>query len=316
MRESILCVGELLIDFFCNEINVDLKEGSIFIKKAGGAPANVCAAVAKLGGKARFLGKVGNDPFGLFLESTLNSIGVCTDLLLKDNHAPTTLAFVSLQEDGQRDFVFNRGADANLTMDEIPLDALSSVNIVHFGSATALLTQPFQQTYKNLMAYAKNHNHYITFDPNYRTDLWGDNVELFKKHVFDCIPYCDFIKVSDEELYVLTNEPTIQKAVLILHSFGVECIAVTLGKDGTFFSLKGQTTIVPSISIQAIDSTGAGDAFVGATLYQLNRLENPKLLTIKDWIDIIQFSNKVGAIACEKIGAIESLPTLEEVLSR
>ncbi|MFY3791267.1 carbohydrate kinase family protein [Ureibacillus sp. MALMAid1270] len=316
MRESILCVGELLIDFFCNEINVDLKEGSIFIKKAGGAPANVCAAVAKLGGKARFLGKVGNDPFGLFLESTLNSIGVCTDLLLKDNHAPTTLAFVSLQEDGQRDFVFNRGADANLTMDEIPLAALTSVNIVHFGSATALLTQPFQQTYKNLMAYAKNHNHYITFDPNYRTDLWGDNVELFKKHVFDCIPYCDFIKVSEEELYVLTNEPTIGKAVLILHSFGVESIAVTLGKVGTFFSLKGQTTIVPSISIQAIDSTGAGDAFVGATLYQLDKLENPKLLTIMDWTDIIQFSNKVGAIACEKIGAIESLPTLDEVLSR
>ncbi len=316
MRESILCIGELLIDFFCTDRNVNLKDGSTFVKKAGGAPANVCATIAKLGGKARFLGKVGNDPFGHFLESTLESIGVYTDLLLKDPYAPTTLAFVSLQADGQRDFVFTRGADANITMDDIPLEVLSSTNIIHFGSATALLSQPFQQTYKDFLRYAKSQNHYISFDPNFRTDLWGKNVELFKKHVFECIPYCDFVKVSDEELFLLTNETHIQTAVLTLHSLGADCIAVTLGKDGTLFSLKGKITIVPSIPITALDTTGAGDAFVGATLYQLNKVENPQYLTFKEWVDIIHFSNKVGAIVCEKIGAIESLPTRKEVLSR
>ncbi len=313
MNLSVLCIGELLIDFFCNERNVGLKDGSTFIKKAGGAPANVSASIAKLGGEAHFLGKVGNDPFGHFLNSTLQLVGVKTDLLLIDPHIPTTLAFVSLQEDGQRDFVFNRGADANITMDEIPLEVLSSMKIIHFGSATALLTHPFQQTYKDLLRYAKKQKSYISFDPNFRIDLWGENVEQFKGNIFECIPYCDFLKVSDEELVLLTNETDIPKAVKILHSFGVDCIAVTLGKDGTFFSLRGQSIFVPSISVQAIDTTGAGDAFVGATLFQLSKLENPQSISFKTWEEIICFSNKVGAIVCEKMGAIESLPTIEEV---
>ena len=316
MRESILCIGELLIDFFSNDTNGSLKDSSIFLKKAGGAPANVCSSIAKLGGKAYFLGKVGNDPFGDYLESVLTSIGVSTELLLKDPHLPTTLAFVSLQEDGQREFVFNRGADANISMIDVPFEDLSSFNIIHFGSATALLTNPFQQTYKELLRYAKMQNRYISIDPNFRTDLWGENVEGFKRHIFECIPYCDFVKVSDEEIYLLTNETDCKKAVLNLHSLGANCVAVTLGKDGTLLSINGQSTIIPSISIKAVDTTGAGDAFVGATLYQLNKYQNPHSITFKEWEDIIAFSNKVGAIVCEKMGAIESLPTLEEVLSR
>ncbi|BDH59996.1 putative sugar kinase YdjE [Lysinibacillus sp. PLM2] len=313
MRESILCIGELLIDFFSNERNGNLKDSSTFLKKAGGAPANVCATIAKLGGHAHFLGKVGDDPFGEFLESTLESVGVNMDFLLKDSHFPTTLAFVSLQEDGQRDFVFHRGADANITVDEIPIEALSSMKIIHFGSATALLTQPFQQTYKHLLRYAKKQNCYTSFDPNFRRDLWGENIELFKEHIFECIPYCDLLKVSDEELYLLTNETDIKKATSTLHSLGVDAISVTLGKNGTFFSLKGQSINIPSISIKAVDTTGAGDAFVGATLYQLSNIDNPRSITFNEWKDIIHFSNKVGAIVCEKIGAIESLPTIEEV---
>lgn len=125
---------------FSHEANVSLKKSQTFIKKAGGAPANVCAAISKLGGEAIFLGKVGADPFGDFLEETLQSVGVHTNLLVKDSSSPTTLAFVSLGEDGQRDFVFNRGADANLTLDDVPLEIVGAMKIIHFGSATALLT--------------------------------------------------------------------------------------------------------------------------------------------------------------------------------
>lgn len=316
MKQSILCIGECLIDFFSHETNVNLKKSRTFIKKAGGAPANVCAAISKLGGEAIFLGKVGADPFGDFLEETLQSVGVHTNLLIKDSSSPTTLAFVSLGEDGQRDFVFNRGADANLTLDEVPLEIVGSMKIVHFGSATALLTPPFSQTYKELFSYAKNNHSFISFDPNFRTDLWQGRENKFIELVFDYIPYCDFLKVSDEELFLLTKEGDIQKAVSMLHLKGAKCIAVTLGKDGTFLSYNGDTTTVSSIPIKAIDTTGAGDAFVGATLYQLSKLENPKSISFTDWKTIIQFSNKVGAMVCEKMGAIEAIPTLEEVLSR
>jgi fructokinase len=316
MNQSILCVGECLIDFFGNEANVSLKKSQSFIKKAGGAPANVCASISKLGGEAYFLGKVGADPFGEYLEETLQSVGVHTNLLVKDTLTPTTLAFVSLGENGQRDFVFNRGADANLSLDEVPLETVRSMKIVHFGSATALLSPPFNETYKELFTYAKNQHCYISFDPNFRTDLWKGREDEFIKLVFDYVPYCDFLKVSDEELFLLTKEADLQKAVSALHKMGANCIAVTLGKDGTFVSYNGGSSTVASIPINAIDTTGAGDAFVGATLYQLSKLENPKSVSFSEWQTIIQFSNKVGAIVCEKMGAIEAIPTLEEVLSR
>lgn len=316
MNQSILCVGECLIDFFGHEANIGLKKSQSFIKKAGGAPANVCATISKLGGEAYFLGKVGADSFGEFLEETLQSVGVHTNMLIKDPSTPTTLAFVSLGEDGQRDFVFKRGADANLTLDEVPLEVVRTMKIVHFGSATALLTPPFNETYKELFTYAKNAQCYISFDPNFRTDLWKGREEEFVNPVFDFIPYCDFLKVSDEELLLLTKEADIQKAVSMLHQKGADCIAVTLGKDGTFLSYNGHSSTVSSIPIKAIDTTGAGDSFVGATLYQLSKLENPKSVPFSEWETIIQFSNKVGAIVCEKMGAIEAIPTLEEVLVR
>ncbi|WP_421663295.1 carbohydrate kinase family protein [Lysinibacillus telephonicus] len=316
MNQSILCVGECLIDFFSHEANVSLKKSQTFIKKAGGAPANVCAAISKLGGEAIFLGKVGADPFGDFLEETLQSVGVHTNLLVKDSSSPTTLAFVSLGEDGQRDFVFNRGADANLTLDEIPLEIVGAMKIIHFGSATALLTPPFNQTYKEIFTYAKNNRCFISFDPNFRTNLWQGREEEFIKIILNYIPHCDFLKVSDEELFLLTKEDDIQKAVSILHRLGANCIAVTLGKDGTFLSYSGESSTISSIPIKAIDTTGAGDAFVGATLYQLSKLEHPKSISFTDWKTIIHFSNKVGAMVCEKMGAIEAIPSLEEVLSR
>lgn len=313
---SILCIGELLIDFFCNEVDVDLQRGQTFTKKAGGAPANVCAAISKLGGKACFSGKVGADPFGDFLENTLKEVGVDTTLLLKDPAHSTTLAFVSLKEDGQRDFVFNRGADAFMTLNEFPSETLDSMKIVHFGSATALLSGPFQQMYTGVLKYAKQKDCYISFDPNFRTDLWKGQEEKFVKEALQCIAYCDFLKVSSEELLLLTNETDMHKAVSQLHLLGASSIAVTLGKEGTFFSFNRNTSIIESIPIQAIDSTGAGDAFVGATLHQLSGIQNPRNLTFSQWKHIIQFSNKVGAIVCEKMGAIEALPTLDEVLSR
>lgn len=313
MNQPILCVGELLIDFFSTDRNANLIESQTFVKRAGGAPANVCAAIAKLGGKAYFCGKVGNDSFGDFLQDTLEQLNVNTSLLLKDDTHPTSLAFVSLQEDGQRDFIFNRGADAFLSIEEVPLHMLDTIKLVHFGSATALLPGPLQQSYSTLLEEAKNNNCYISFDPNFRSDLWKGQEAQFVNLAKDLIAKCDFLKVSDEELLLLTSETDMTSAVSELHSLGAKCIAVTLGKDGTLLSLDGDTAIISSVPIHVIDTTGAGDAFVGALLFQLGKLEAPLSLSFNEWQNIVFFSNRVAAKVCEKIGAIEALPTLEEI---
>lgn len=314
-NSSVICIGELLIDFFCTDIDIDLVEGRNFEKQAGGAPANVCAAIVKLGGHALFSGKVGNDPFGYFLKNTLDNVNVDTSMLVFDNEHPTTLAFVSLKANGERDFVFNHGADAFLTENDLDKKRILESSILHFGSATALLSDPFQSTYLRVMQAAKKEGKFISFDPNYRMDLWKGRIEEFIGLSQKGISIADFVKVSDEELLIISGVNDIQDGITVLHEIGAKVVAVTLGKEGTMISNGQKIDIVPSVKVDSIDSTGAGDAFVGATLYQLAIEEEPKRL-LEDFEQlkkIISFSNKVGAIVCTKVGAIAALPTQEEV---
>lgn len=313
-RASVVCIGELLIDFFCTDIEVDLLEGKHFEKQAGGAPANVCATIVKLGGNATLSGKVGNDPFGHFLKSTLNEVMVDTSMLVLDDHHPTTIAFVSLKKNGERDFVFNRGADAYLTEDELEQGKLREARILHFGSATALLEGEFLSTYLNTMKSAKEGGQFISFDPNYRSNLWDGYEDRFIDRVKEAAGFAHFMKVSDEELTIITGENDLANGVQKLHKLGVELVAVTLGKDGTLISNRVNQDVIPSLEIDSIDSTGAGDAFVGAMLYQLAEEEPHK--TIEDFErikKITTLSNKVGALVCTKLGAISAIPEPEEV---
>ncbi|WXB89073.1 carbohydrate kinase [Metabacillus sp. FJAT-53654] len=314
---SVVCVGELLMDFFCTDIDVDLIEGSQFLKSAGGAPANVSAAIAKLGGDASFSGKVGKDPFGYFLKQTLEAVNVDTSMLVMDEKATTTLAFVSLKKNGDRDFVFHRGADALLTLGDIDQDKVSQSKILHFGSATAMLSNPFCTTYLNLISNAKDEGQFISFDPNYRGDLWAGRSHVFVTFAKKAIALSDFVKVSDEELEIITGTKDYEEGVNILHALGAEIIAVTLGKRGTLLSNGNRNEIVESIPVTSIDSTGAGDAFVGATLFRLAKTEHIKSI-YKDFEqlrDIVSYANKIGALVCTKIGAIEALPSIKEVES-
>lgn len=315
MNSTVLCMGELLIDFFCTDVDIDLIEGRNFQKQAGGAPANVCATIAKLGGHALFSGKVGNDPFGHFLKKTLDEVKVDTSMLIFDDHHPTTLAFVSLKANGERDFVFNRGADAFLLEEELDKNKLRNARIHHYGSATALLSDPFQSTYLNAMKTAKGNGQFISFDPNYRIDLWKGRVQVFIDLAKQGIALADFVKVSDEELQIITGSSELEGATEALHQLGAKIVAVTLGKEGTYLSDGKNKEIIPSIKVNSIDSTGAGDAFVGATLFQLAK-ENPKQ-PIEDFErlkDMISFSNKVAAHVCTKVGAMTAIPTMEEIM--
>ncbi|OXT16169.1 carbohydrate kinase [Bacillus sp. OG2] len=311
---SVICIGELIVDFFCTDIGMELIEGRTFEKQAGGAPANVCAAIVKLGGSAVFSGKVGEDPFGHFLKKTLDQLKVDTSMLVFDKDHPTTLAFVSLKADGERDFIFNRGADAYFTENDIQYDRLSSHNILHFGSATALLEGAFQQTYLRLMKEAGGQGKFISFDPNYRSGLWKGNRDRFIELAGIGVSLAHFVKVSDEELKIISGADNLKDGISVLHDLGANTVAVTLGKEGTMLSNGETIELIPSLPIKSVDSTGAGDAFVGAALYQFSLEEFPHQI-LEDWKklrEIISFSNKVGALVCTKVGAISALPDLEE----
>ncbi|WP_343223150.1 carbohydrate kinase [Mesobacillus maritimus] len=315
MNSSIICIGELLIDFFCTDVEIDLVEGRNFQKQAGGAPANVCATISKLGGTALFSGKVGNDPFGHFLKQTLEELKVDTSMVVMDDHHPTTLAFVSLKANGERDFVFNRGADAFLKQEDIDKDKLNKAMLYHFGSATALLSEPFQSTYLNAMDTAKNEGEFISFDPNYRVDLWKNDIHTFIDLAKQGISFSDLVKVSDEELKIITGKSDLAEGTKSLHQLGAKVVAVTLGKEGTYLSTIKKSEIIPSVKVKSIDSTGAGDSFVGATLYQIAKQDPKKVIEDFEYLKkVISFSNKVAALVCTKVGAISAIPTLEEVM--
>ncbi len=255
-NSSVICIGELLIDFFCTNVGTDLVKGTTFEKQAGGAPANVCATIVKLGGTAAFSGKVGDDPFGLFLKNTLAELKIDTSMIIFDNKNRTTLAFVSLKESGERDFVFKRGADAFLTKEEMNQNKLKNARILHFGSATALLEDPFQSTYLDMMRQSKKDGRFTSFDPNYRSDLWKNRESDFVELAHLGISMANFVKVSEEELRIITGMSKLTKGVTALHQLGVGLVAVTLGKHGTLISNGFQQETIPSIEVESIDSTG------------------------------------------------------------
>ena len=308
---SVLCIGEALIDMICTDKGSSLSDGQNFLKKPGGAPTNVAAAIGALGGSVALSAKVGNDPFGKQLNQVMEDFQVDTKHVHLDPNHFTTFAFVSLMLDGERDFVFNRGADAQLSVEEVGAIDLSSTNIIHFGSATAFLDGPLNAAYYFLLESAKNQGKTISFDPNYRHLLFGDKQESFIKQSWIYLKQAHFTKLSDEEAMLITGKSSLEEAAenLLANIPGV--FTITLGKDGTLLGLQGKTYIIPSIQIKPTDTTGAGDAFVGAVLYQLDEASlNPANLEFEDWNKIIQNANKAGARTCEYMGAMEAFKHL------
>lgn len=303
---TVHCIGELLIDWVCEDASSDLVNGTTFVKKAGGAPANVAAVVSKHGGQSSFLGQVGNDPFGLFLKQTLTENGVSTDNLVEAGD--TTFAFVSIQEDGERDFTFRRGSDGDYAFESIDLSLIQKGDLIHFGSATALLDGELKDAYFKLLQFAKRDGLFISFDPNYRDALITD-LEQFKQDSRHFIAESDFIKLSEEEAHLLTGEEQLEDAVQALLELGAKQIAITLGSRGTLIATSAHHEIVPSISIDSVDSTGAGDAFVGAYLYRLASLGfDPERLRSD-----IEYANVTGALTCTAYGAIPAIPSRQLV---
>ncbi|MBE6114850.1 MAG: carbohydrate kinase [Erysipelotrichaceae bacterium] len=307
----IFAIGELLIDMVGID-HLGLKDGIQFEKKAGGAPANVCAAITRLGGSSSFLGQVGKDPFGDFLLQTLQEYKVDTSFVKQEGS--TTMAFVGVDTDGERSFTFLRGSDALYTFDNIDTNKIKANDMIHFGSATALLEGELKRTYTDLLYYAKENHIYISFDPNYRdTLITPDILGKYKKDCYHFMKKADLVKLSKEELFLLTQCNDIESGARFLNDMGAEVILVTLGSDGCLLCVKGECEVIKSIHVKQVDSTGAGDAFMGAILYQLSLLDERKELSYSTWKEIVYFANIVGALTTTQYGAMEGIPMVEVV---
>lgn len=313
---KILCIGEALIDMICTDKGKALSAGENFLKKPGGAPTNVAAAIATLGGQVELSSKVGVDPFGDHLIAVMKSFGVSTKYMLQDAHYFTTFAFVSLMENGERDFYFNRGADGQLTKEEVDTIDLDSFALVHFGSATGFLPGPLQEAYIGLLNKASAHDLFISFDPNYRHLLFQNNTASFINQSWYFLEHCHFFKVSDEEAMMLTGTVTVEEAAAVFLQRTNAVFTITLGKDGTLLGLNNETMIIPSIAIKPVDTTGAGDAFTGAVLYQLSNRSKKEIksISVDDWKLIIANANKAGARTCEYLGAMEAFKHLSNAI--
>ncbi|MRI01365.1 carbohydrate kinase [Kriegella sp. EG-1] len=311
--KTVFCIGEVLIDFVAENQGNDLSIANIFTKKAGGAPANVACAIAKLDGKSSFIGCIGEDQFGDFLYGILKDYKVHLDLTQRSKTF-TTLAFVSISDDGERDFVFSRGADKKLKYDKTVKQQFKD-NIVHFGAATALLGGNLEDAYTHYLFDALTKNSFISFDPNFRIDLWKDNTQTFIKKCMPFIEKSHLCKFSLEEAQLLSGKDEITEACAFFHEIGVPLIVVTLGGDGTYVSAPNLKKTIGSISVTPVDTTGAGDAFIGCLLRQISFLTDPKsILTETDNLEqMITIANKAGAITTTNFGAIPSLPSAEEI---
>lgn len=309
---KILCIGEALIDMICTDTGLSLSEGEHFLKKPGGAPTNVAAAIAALGGDVLLAAKVGSDPFGKYLLEVMKDFGVSTIWMLQDKNYFTTFAFVSLMNNGERDFVFNRGADGQLNEKDIEEIDLDDCSVIHFGSATAFLPAPLQQAYRNLLEKAMHKNIFISFDPNYRHLLFKNDIGSFIEQSWHFLKHCHFFKVSDEEAMLITQSDSLTNAANILAENTRAVFSITMGKEGTMLVHKKNKLIIPSIAVKPIDTTGAGDAFVGAVLYQLSNfsLQMVEAMDAAAWKKIVYNANKAGARTCEYMGAMEAFKHL------
>lgn len=310
---DISAIGELLIDF---TLSGKSKQGHpLYECNPGGAPANVLAAVSKLGMNTAFLGKVGNDEFGNFLKTTLSKLNISTNGIIKTDEYNTTLAFVHLSESGDRSFSFYRkpGADMMLKPEEIDTKIIETSKMFHYGSVS-LTHEPSRSASLYAIEYAKSIGKLISYDVNLRPLLWS-NLEEAKSIISDAIKYCDILKISDEELKFLEDHSDLDLGSKnLFERYGTKLILITLGNKGCFFRRGTDTGKAYAYDVPTIDTTGAGDAFLGGILYQiLSKNTEIQNLTFDELNEMIHFSSALSSLVTTRNGALLSMPTLQEV---
>ena len=310
---DVAALGELLIDFTC--LSTDPDGYPTMTAHPGGAPANYLAALTKFGAKTAMIGKVGNDAFGRLLIKTLKGAGIDTRGMLVSDDVFTTLAFVTLDDSGDREFSFARkpGADTQLRFDEIDLGVIDASKVLHFGTLS-MTNEPARDATYRAVEYAAGRGKLISFDPNLRKPLW-DDLDEAKRQMLWGLQHADVVKISDEETEFLFGLTPEEAAKHIIDSFGVRLVYVTCGADGCFYRTKTASGFVKALSGIAVkDTTGAGDIFGGSAMYGLLKAGGvPEKLTAEELKEIVSFACASAGLSTTRAGGISSVAELTEV---
>lgn len=312
----VVCFGEMLIDFVPTTSGLSLSEAPAFKKAPGGAPANVAVGIARLGGASAFVGKVGEDEFGYMLANILKENNVNNEGMRFDPGARTALAFVTLRKDGEREFMFYRNPSADMLLQEAELDLelIRKAKIFHYGSIS-LITEPCKSAHIAAAKAAKDAGVILSYDPNLRLPLWP-SADSAREGILSIWDTADIIKISEEEISFLTQgeDPYDDNVVRKLYHDNLKLLLVTEGPEGCRYYTKEFSGRVKGLKVEAVDTTGAGDAFVAGILSQL--AVDTSLFQNEDRLrDALRFANACGALTVKERGAIPALPTRETVLN-
>ena len=313
---DVVALGELLIDFTCQ--SVDGEGYPTMAAHPGGAPANFLAALSKFGAKTALLGKVGTDAFGKLLTATLQQAGIETKGMVATDDVFTTLAFVTLDEHGDREFSFSRkpGADTCIRFDELDLSLIDEAKVFHFGTLS-LTDEPARSATYKAVEYAKNAGKLITYDPNLRKPLWKD-LDTCKEQMLWGLRQADVVKISDEEVEFLFGLGVQDGASHILANYGVKLVFVTCGANGCWYQNAVCSGHVPSLQgICPVDTTGAGDIFGGSAVWKLLQLgKAPENLNSAELNDVVGFACTAAGLSTTRPGGISSVPAYADVIAR
>ncbi len=312
MNDILLAIGEALIDFMPDKKECEFDEVTAFSPKLGGAPANVCGAYAKLGGRAKLLTQLGDDPFGHKIIKELKQYNIDTSCITLTDKANTALAFVSLGKGGARTFSFYRKPSADMLYqpESVKKEYFDNAWALHFCSVS-LGDFPMKEAHRAAVEYAREKGVIVSFDPNLRFNLW-DSREKLKYTVREFTPAADIFKISDEELDFLTGETEIEKAFDKLFVGNVKLIIYTCGKKGAFAYTKKTSAFGAARKVEVKDTTGAGDGFIGSFLWKLNQMgidvNGLEDLTQAQLEECLDFSNEFCTLSVMDYGAIASYP--------
>ena len=299
---DVVALGELLIDFA--PAGVGKMGNPAFEMNPGGAPANCLAAITNLGGTGAYIGKVGKDFLGRFIVNELAQRGIDINGIREMHGIPTTMAFVSIAAGGERSFSFVRkpGADIMLTKDEISYDLIDNAKIFHFGSLS-LTDEPVREATLMAVEYAIKKGKTVSYDPNYREPLWPDR-ETAIKYMSEGLRYADIVKMSEEEMELLTGIPQtdIQRGAKEIVKTGKKAVFITQGAKGAYYATQTGEGFVNGYKVNAVDTTGCGDAFTGAILYQMCHRPETSIA------GMVKFANAAGALCATMFGGIPSMP--------
>ena len=316
-NKKLIAIGEALIDFIPESAGSAIKDVNAFLPAVGGAPANVCGAFTKLGGKSEMITQLGIDGFGDKILDAFKEAGIGSSYVKRTDTANTSLAFVALKEDGNREFSFyrNPGADMLFRAEDVQKEWFEEAYALHFCSVS-LGDFPMKEAHCIAIQYALENDAIISFDPNLRPALWKDSAEMIAT-VKEFIPLADIVKISDEELEAITGETSIEAALKNLFTDRVKLVIYTEGSAGAQAFTKKVSAVAECRKVKAVDTTGAGDGFIGAFLWCLHRdgvtTETIEELSEDKLEEYLKFANAFCGISVQKKGAIPSYPTLAEL---